>query len=83
MISISPSNKRKTTILRTSFTQIITLNEALELFDNNQSELCRELMLNRTTVRRYLAYGGTQLIQVKELGIGEYKLEFINKNWTK
>ena len=83
MISISPSNKRKTTILRTSFTQIITLNEALESFDNNQSELCRELMLNRTTVRRYLAYGGTQLIQVKELGIGEYKLEFINKNWTK
>lgn len=83
MISVSPSNKRKTTILRTSFMQIITLNEALELFDNNQSELCRELMLNRTTVRRYLAYGGTQLIQVKELGIGEYKLEFINKNWTK
>ena len=83
MISVSPSNKRKTTILRTSFMQIITLNEALELFDNNQSELCRELMLNRTTARRYLDYGGTQLIQVKELGIGEYKLEFINKNWTK
>ena len=83
MISVNPSNKRKTTILRTSFMQIITLNEALELFDNNQSKLCRELMLNRTTVRRYLEYGGTQLIQVKELGIGEYKLEFINKNWTK
>ncbi|AUR89940.1 DNA binding HTH domain protein [Vibrio phage 1.216.O._10N.222.55.C12] len=83
MISVSPSNKHKTTILRTSFMQIITLNEALELFDNNQSELSRELGLNRGTMRSYLSYGGTQLIQVKELGVGEYKLEFINKNWTK
>ena len=83
MISVSPYNKHKTTILRTSFVQIITLNEALELFDNNQSELCRELELNRGTMRRYLECGGNQLIQVKEGEPGDYHLTFINKYWTK